>query len=735
MKTDILGQKGLISAIFKGLAEDPVEAVELVLEVMAHLTNLDRLGMDLRCRIAEDSWAEAIKLLDRDTLSAEQAASEIPVYTPAYSVQRYLQFVITSLAKLPSGASSLSSHQRRALGNLIGLLSISDSESQIDIALHTLASAPELLPGFWAKFAPSLEPRLSSRWITAIGFASRLAGTPLPSVLAELLRCARSEAAPIASSISITALADSALMPAHVGKVWISKALQQSQTNPLVAYLTCNFLFTCLRKCAAITEALDRIATQLESSACDKADSYRNLAKRFKAEARERVPDLQVLIALVQTGLGRVFSRAGSVVSNVASETGMEVDGAAPAPEDDNTLLISLALRTIALYHPIAPAKFSSLRFDFGKLLNSSFFAISGQEIESAPLAAIGQAALLSLLSAKPDEQGEGAINWQWHKASEGSRSPIASIINIYLTSPFSSLRSQAEQTATSLLGSSLLFEHDHAETSIWLKAIPRSSAAAQSHTLAFLDTCIQRCLQTPYKYFDATSALCSKGDATCSSDQCARSSPLVGTLVDQLPHRLAAEDMATSLAEYVNRLVVAFCGYRDCLCLAERFLEAIQSATAKVRSVNSQDLFESAEQSLKAIKATSRTGIAPQNTAIEARGAPHNDDPLRPVMAFVQQKKRAGVQDCIDLLKNNETNVEIRSDPLPLVRLARYTLNGQETESTLEFLAGLIPALSDVDRQNALRLFLESKEAITLFASEIAKGFNSNPAGKPIGS
>jgi hypothetical protein len=335
--------------------------------------------------------------------------------------------------------------------------------------------------------------------------------------------------------------------------------------------LACNFLYVGLRKAQAISEALKRIGDALREV---DGKAWYAAARRVKDEAKDRIPDLQVLIALVQNGLGRAFTRAGSVASTITAEGAIE-DG--DPVQEDNTLLISLVLRTIQLYYSIVPSAFSSLRFDFGRLLSSSFFSTT--KGEAAPLAALGQSALLELLSSPGDaETGEGAIAWQWSKAIEGGRSALASIINIYLSTEISSLRLTAGKTATNLLGTSLLFEHDPEEVEAWLAALPKEDGEEGlqgTDTLAFLDNCIQRCLQAPFRYVDALHTLLLQYcRADCSNASCRSASPLLASLLEQLKYRFSRPESAVPYAGFARRLAIELAGKRSCLCISKALVE-----------------------------------------------------------------------------------------------------------------------------------------------------------------
>lgn len=573
MKIDVLNQKGVISSIFKGLSEDPVEVVEAVLESMARLIAIPRLPIETRCRIAEDSWTEVLKLYARSEKErSPQSDADTPIFPPSVTAHRYLLFVITSLA---SASPIPTPGQRKALGSLIGLLELSDSLEQAQVAAHILQYSPDLLPSFWTKFAPSLEPRLSSKWVTSIAFATRVVASPLPDFLLTKLHQAKSKDADTPSLPNMATMLDTALMPPSIGKTWISKALQQSDSVPLVTYLTCQFLMAGMQKCTAIIDCMRDIAKSLRSRGEHTSSAaWKGAASRLAVDASDRLPDLQVLIALVQKSLGRAFSRASSVASVATAPGSMEVDG--ENPEDDNSLMTSLALRTIYLYRRLAPSIFSKLRFDFGKLLSSPFFASASEGI--APLAAVGQSALLKIISLPADsETGEGAVSWAWSKSSDGGLSPVASIIRIYLSSPVESLRSVAEEAISSLLGSSLLFEHDASEIPIWLEALP-CQEPAQLDVLVFFDGCLQRCLQTPYKYVDQMAEILSTNDSACKNTLCRQASPMLATVLEQTLYRLTREESAKPYMLFMQHLLMGLACHTQCRCL-------LSSVTAKLQS------------------------------------------------------------------------------------------------------------------------------------------------------
>lgn len=529
-----------------------------------------RLPVDLRCRLAEDAWAEAIKIYE--TTVPDTAAPSDLVYS---SAQRFLYVVILALARPPRGANGMSPVQRKTLGSLIGRLDFSDSEPQAEMALHVLACAPELLGTFWPRFVPSLEPRLSSRWITSIGFASRIVSSALPSTLHADTHLPSESSQHLKHHVekaalpSLATLLDCCTIPGTNGKLWVSKALQQYSTTPLVTYLTCRFLLASLVKADAVLDCLQN-RVRLESTLEGK-DAWITLSRKFKEAIRERLPELQILIALAQKGLGRVFSRAGSVAS-VSNAEDKDGDG---QPED-NTMILSLVLRTLRLYRQLDPRAFASLRFDFGKLLTTPFFSPDPADVDQLPIIAIGQAALLDLIAPPmTSTDKEGSLTWAWHKASETGQSPLASIFKIYLASRTSLLGQAAGKAAKQILSSSLLFDHDTSEPALWLSAMSAPEEQDLGIVLNFIDSCIQRCMSTPYRYVDQLAALVPHTSKTCASLRGHTASPLLATVFEQMQHRFSRaphndtyELELRAISAFMQNLIISLCGHKDCLCL-----------------------------------------------------------------------------------------------------------------------------------------------------------------------
>lgn len=105
------------------------------------------------------------------------------------------------------------------------------------------------------------------------------------------------------------------------------------------------------------------------------------------------------------------------------------------------------------------------------------------------------------------------------------------------------------------ILSHSILFQEDPFEPNLWLRALPIFRPAAHillpresdiidltdecKYVITFLDECVQRCLQTPYRYVEALQSLAaasSKGDGFGHLGRVHEfPSPLLMTLLEQL--------------------------------------------------------------------------------------------------------------------------------------------------------------------------------------------------------
>lgn len=113
----------------------------------------------------------------------------------------------------------------------------------------------------------------------------------------------------------------------------------------------------------------------------------------------------------------------------------------------------------------------------------------------------------------------------------------------------------------TTLLGRSILFEHDAPELDLWLAALPRARPTGDERgaVLRALDAGVQECLRDPYKYVEHAGRLVGEGSAAYGPRTLP--SPLLAVLLELLARGQVDEDAVLPMVGFVRRLAVGLLG------------------------------------------------------------------------------------------------------------------------------------------------------------------------------
>lgn len=267
------------------------------------------------------------------------------------------------------------------LGTVLRTLKVTEDSEQRELGLHILSSAPILagayvlirllvrvlsddllLPcRFWARFPSSLDPRLSSRWISSITFATLAVALPVSKhlLVSPTSTTSTTSLPPPPTLVSVL----DTILPPTLTKSFYSKALQHE--NPLVSFLSSIFLLAALQKATKVLETLAESSLRLEEG---ETGRWRDLAIRVRESLRLVLPDPQIVVALMQK-----TAVAAPVISKKKSKSKKEVADVVAAvevkeEEGGRHLRTNVALRLLWLYHRVVPSLISTLRFDFSKL-------------------------------------------------------------------------------------------------------------------------------------------------------------------------------------------------------------------------------------------------------------------------------------------------------------------------------------------------------------------------------
>ena len=257
----------------------------------------------------------------------------------------------------------------KILAQLLKSLKVNEDPRQQELALRIMSACPELVcgyvvffcygshcliePSYWSAASLTLEPRLSSKWIANIAFFGNVISLPIPE--ASFLLPGRSLYLP--SPPPLSAFLEN-VFPSVNTKAHFSRGIMS--TSPLVQHCAAMALAKCLLKYSEILRVMHKIEGELEEG--ESNGQWKKRRNELEPEARRRVPDFQVVIAFSQ--------KAGEEVQSAKEDA----DATATPPKKVRmAMLAESSTRLLWLYYLCFPSLVAEVRFDVGKLLQSSF--------------------------------------------------------------------------------------------------------------------------------------------------------------------------------------------------------------------------------------------------------------------------------------------------------------------------------------------------------------------------
>lgn len=425
-------------------------------------------------------------------------------------------------------------------------------------------------PSYWAAAALTLEPRLSSKWLANIAFLGAVISLPAPTASFLLPSTATYHPSPP----SIHAIIEN-ILPTNNFKIHLTKGLQSP--SPLVRHSTALTLSKCLRKYDSVVTTFQEVADTLEE---EEDGQWRNVVVALEAEARKRVPELQVIIAFSQ-------QKSDVVQEQSASGNGTVVATLRPLTA---SMISESALRVLWLYHKCLPTLVAEARFDSGKLLWSFLHhwsgEVPGQSVDGWDM--LRRLHVLRLLKESDQFLWSGKAGNETCSSTLGSLSHhgVASHSNLrILLQGYLETRSAAQRREIGLLlrhvlAGDPLFQHDPEEIYLWLECIPSASSRGGTKSpdgvvlldggaivVKFLEECFLRCARAPYKYLEILSAVTSPLSSSyndSTEDSIAKRpelfpSPVLMTVVEQLSALVKKDPSPSdlySLSAFIRHLI-----------------------------------------------------------------------------------------------------------------------------------------------------------------------------------
>ncbi|OXG21306.1 nucleolar pre-ribosomal-associated protein 1 [Cryptococcus neoformans Tu259-1] len=484
----------------------------------------------------------------------------------------------------------------RILGNVVRKVGnkVVDDEGIVgEWMIEVFRACPELVSGYWAHSALSLEPRLNARWMATMSYVGRIISLPVPPL--QTFR----QTAPAGTDPSLSPFRTEppqastiveSVLPAPFTKAHLMKGLQHAEG--IVQHMTAITLSRALAKLGQVQELFSFIETELYPNG-QPDNPWARRQRELEMEVRKRLPELAVIVA---------FAQKSAQLAPAEPDPDSEEDRALVTK---SAMLTELALRIFSLCNRILPSMASELKFDVGRLLVSSSSAkqekkekqqaregsVIGDDAQSVKsIGTVGSKGTIGMRGGFGQSRGEvegfealsqvhvlellGEVrDWHWSNKAAGSQyTYVYHILLLHLSAPQSVTYSKTTALLSHLLLPTLLFEHDPQELPIWLGAMPKRVREAgpmlfaqQIQLLAFLDDCFRRCLKTPYRYIEDTLALSPSSTPDLQSNSKEMVSPLMMAILEQFSAKLMGQLVSTEAAciivNYLRRVILGLVG------------------------------------------------------------------------------------------------------------------------------------------------------------------------------
>jgi nucleolar pre-ribosomal-associated protein 1 len=456
----------------------------------------------------------------------------------------------------------------KILANVLRGLKPNEDARQQELVLKILCACPELVSRFWSGAGLTMEPRLSSRWLTNISLFGAIVSLPVPS---DGFLVPGSTSQYQISPPPLSTLLENVLPSVGI-KMHLTKGIQS--TAAMVQHASTLALVKCLQKLDETLRAFKVVEAAIEET--EGTGRWSTRRRELELEARRRVPDFQVILAFVQHSQK---INANRTKLDMLSEAGQ---------------------RLLWLYHVLLPGLVAENKFDAGKLLQQ--FAGDSHDI-SAELAEAtdvhrGLETMRRLHALRLLGEADQVIISG--KASSSIRTNMFVLLKQYIVANDNAIRSGLSSLIRRQLSDTLLFQHQPEEVDIWLSALDFAIQLPlpEIHDevddlLAFLDDCIQRCFKTPYRYLDEWDQLL-VDTPNASAVGKVQFSPLLLTFLEQLHAKVAGSHLSLSslvrIACFFRELVFSLATASfditpldECVRRAEKTMNGLDSSSAVI--------------------------------------------------------------------------------------------------------------------------------------------------------
>ncbi|KAK8868137.1 ribosome 60S biogenesis N-terminal-domain-containing protein [Apiospora arundinis] len=542
-KKELLYQKDVVAALMRELREDPSYLILEILHTLRDAVVLDsKLSKDVKIRLLNAQSLIRISSLYtyHHGPSAADAAQEVQeaahtfliaaCTTTAAGIIRpqggYYPDGIDSNAAINSDPDDVNEPglesvpwmdkfndevpvRNTLLAEFIQTLRPWSSLKQNELLTAIFTACPELVANYYTnKRAFGFDPKLSATWI---GYSTLLFNTirlNIPPYFGHPNEYAK---LPPPTSVVL-----GNILPLPLDAKTISRCLTLTQNSKLISFFAIRLLVVSLEKLAAVLE-MHRQASLSSGSL------WKDAARRLVDEFCRRMPNLKDVIVSAYRALS-----------------------------DDDLLQRVAVTRCLLLYHEVIPQVALAAKFDFSSSLSTAIkrFEVSEEEEKTRSLRLIELENISAIAEYSP------GMKWFSH-GKDFQHSPFMTLLRLFTESTQGMFTAKSTKILLFVAEAHGLVTGQSQGSGIepLMKAL-RKQERIDPEIWAFLDNCVERCARSPIKYQELIMELRSKHAVGAKALGELSVSPLMMTMVEQLPFAVssvAKEGSPTNMAVFLS--------------------------------------------------------------------------------------------------------------------------------------------------------------------------------------
>ncbi|CAG8456565.1 11592_t:CDS:10 [Ambispora gerdemannii] len=484
LKQEILGIKNFVSGLFPGLMHDSYEFIDEVLTTLYNHVIIDN-EINRTAKVGFfNNW-----ILDQNRNNVQ--GSDRGINEKNFRVYNIilLRFIVN--------------------------LNPTNDLRQQELLLKILKVCPELVYPFWKSIHFSFEPRLSYKWLFNMTLAQKIISLSVPEQQTTSIPKHHYYNHPPDHPPPMHIIMEN-ILPNVINRFTLSKCIQHQ--SPFIKYKTMIVLAAAFLKFGTVVRWFRGVSKSFAEVGASTVilSKWNKSLQDIHEEMKRRVPDLKVILSLHSSILAdakQIMSLPSSSASITTSTPLIEDDEPLQESKVRNDLLYESVLRIIKYYQTYIPeSTISDAKFDVGRFIPADFFETNMQLLL--------QKHLLEILLVVDD------FKWR-NRPSESSPTHIYTLLDLYLSStPYHQIQELAERVLERHLADSIVFNYESGDLRIWLDSLKQGVFGAavndmdcdkinssndnvnnsknnRKELLSFLESCILRCLQSPYRYID----------------------------------------------------------------------------------------------------------------------------------------------------------------------------------------------------------------------------------------